>query len=108
MDTTERGQPDDAKPDGRIDPDHRADSDVASSTTLEPEPEREPATPVVATDTAETTGGQEVLVEETTGTAEPLSSAIDGASRPDKVAIGLMVGVVVLLLICVAFGYAAR
>ena len=39
---------------------------------------------------------------------EPLASAIDGASRPDKVAIGLMAGVVVLLLICVAFGFAAR
>ena len=108
MDTTERGQPDDAKPDDRIDPDHRSDSDVASPITPEPEPEWEPATPAMATATVETTDGQEVLIEEATGTAEPLSSALDGASRPDKVAIGLMVGVVVLLLVCVAFGYAAR
>lgn len=39
---------------------------------------------------------------------EPSSSTIDGASRPDKVAIAMMVGVVVLLLICVAFALAAR
>jgi hypothetical protein len=41
-------------------------------------------------------------------TSEPLPSVIDGAGRPDKVAIGMMVGVVVLLLICVAFAFAAR
>lgn len=34
--------------------------------------------------------------------------AVDGARRPDKVAIAMMVGVVVLLLICVAFAFAAR
>lgn len=59
-------------------------------------------------DTPEGDGSQ--LPGNATGPAsgESLASAIDGASRPDRVAIGLMVGVVVLLLICAAFGFAAR
>jgi hypothetical protein len=48
--------------------------------------------------------------EPTTGPAEgeSLASAIDGASRPDRVAIAMLVGIVVLLVICLAFAYAAR
>lgn len=91
------------------------------------DPRDRPAYPRPDTDPAATPQGdvsESVLVGDTTGhdadpvedlseptlaqTSEPLPSAVDGASRPDKVAIGMMVGVVALLLICVAFGFAAR
>ena len=39
---------------------------------------------------------------------ESAVAAIDRAGGPDKVAIAMMVGVVVLVLICVAFAFAAR
>ena len=101
MSTDPRDRPADLRPDTEpIDPeavDHA--DDVA---------------PVLAGDVEERdipVKGDEVEVPgDATGPApgEPPASAIDGASRPDKVAIGLMAGVVVLLLICVAFGFAAR
>ena len=41
-------------------------------------------------------------------TPESLASRIDGASGPDRIAIAMLVGIVVLLLICVLFALAAR
>lgn len=37
---------------------------------------------------------------------DPGTSVIDPARRPDRVAVAMMIGVVVLLLICAAFGLA--
>lgn len=96
-----RDRPADLRPEiGPIDPDA-----VDRPETPEPVLAREE----VGQDTA-VKDDDVTLPGDVTGPApdEPLASAIDGASRPDKVAIGLMVGVVVLLLICVAFGFAAR
>ncbi len=99
MSTTENDQPIDPKPDQidvPVDGDVRSDELATAADT-----------PGMAT-TPHAEGSP--LPGDATGPAqgESLASAIDGASRPDKVAIGLMVGVLVLLLICVAFGLAAR
>ncbi len=101
MSTDPRDRPADLRPDtDPIDPD-------AVDPSVTPEPVL--ASEEVGQDTA-VKGDDVTLPANVTGPAsgESLASAIDGASRPDKVAIGLMVGVVVLLLICVAFGFAAR
>ncbi len=99
MSTTENDQPIDPKPD-QIDPpvDSAARPDELTTAA---------GTPTMAT--ARHADGSP-LAGDATGPAqgESLASAIDGASRPDRVAIGLMVGVLVLLLVCVAFGLAAR
>ncbi len=101
MSTDPRDRPADLRPDTEpTDPDTVNGSDVPK--------------PVLAEDAAVPPPADRdddvALPGDATGPApgEPLGSAIDGASRPDKVAIGLMAGVVVLLLICVAFGFAAR
>ncbi len=99
MNTTQNDQPDDPKPDQLHDP-------------VDGEPRRDELLPPAETPTMAAAPSAEFapLPGDATGpaTGESLASAIDGASRPDKVAIGLMVGVLVLLLICVAFGLAAR
>lgn len=66
-------------------------------------------TPTLAT-SPEAVTDEVRLPGDATGPApgKSLSAASDGAGRPDKVAIAMMVGVVVLLLICVAFALAAR
>ena len=56
-----------------------------------------------APSTADTSG-----VGASPATPESLASRIDGASGPDRVAIAMLVGVLVLLLICLAFAFAAR
>lgn len=99
MSTTENDQPIDPKPDqidvpvdGDVRPDELATAADTPRMAITPHAEGSP------------------LSGDVTGPApgESLASAIDGASRPDKVAIGLMVGVLALLLICVAFGLAAK
>lgn len=104
MSTDPRDRPADLEPDtDPIEPDAPDHSDGPEPVLVD-----EPVTPDFANSTVK--DDDVSLPGNATGPApgEPLASAIDGASRPDKVAIGLMAGVVVLLLICVAFGFVAR
>lgn len=51
-----------------------------------------------------------VAVDDVTQVGDALpdgASVVDPARRPDRVAVAMMIGVVVLLLICAAFGLAA-
>ena len=103
MNSTPTGQPEDDRRDDLI-PEADPASELADASSAVGEQ------PVMSRRAADDPDRLEGPIAEATGPApgETVGSAIDGASRPDRVAIGMMVGVVVLLLICVAFGFAAR